>query len=109
MKKGWISSPISAKPSFFCEMSNKCLPHLTVINFYPPFFFHKLQVNNLIHIVFFLSFSSVSKSQQQSLEQAARSIGLYVNSDKTDLMCFKQNIVISTLNGKLMILVDKMI
>ena len=37
---------------------------------------------------------------QQSFEQAARGIDLYVNSDKNESMCFKQDGTISTLNGK---------
>ena len=35
-----------------------------------------------------------------SLQQAARAIGLFVNSDKTELMCFDQNRTISSLNGQ---------
>ena len=37
---------------------------------------------------------------------AARSIGLYMNSDKTKFMCFKQDGAISTLNGKPLKLLD---
>ena len=37
-----------------------------------------------------------------SLKQAARGIGLYVKSDKTDFMCFKQDGAIATLNDKLL-------
>ena len=32
-----------------------------------------------------------AESQLYCLEQAARCVGLYVNSDKTEFMCFKQN------------------
>ena len=41
-----------------------------------------------------------------SLKQAARGIGLHVNSNKTEFMCFNQNGVISTLNDKPLKLVD---
>ena len=41
-----------------------------------------------------------------SLEKAAKSIGLYVNSDKTENVCFKQDEIISTLTDKLLKLVD---
>ena len=41
------------------------------------------------------------------LEQASNDIGLYVNSDKTVFMCFKQNGVISTLTDKPLKLVDQ--
>ena len=41
-----------------------------------------------------------TKSLLNSLEQAARGIGLYMNSDKTEFMCFKQDAAISTLNDK---------
>ena len=43
---------------------------------------------------------------QQSLEQAAKGFGLYINSDKTDFMCFKQNGAISVLNDKPLKLID---
>ena len=39
------------------------------------------------------------------LEQAARSIGPYVNSDKTEFMCFNQDGAISSLNSKTLKLV----
>ena len=47
-----------------------------------------------------------AKSPLHSQEQAAGSIGLYGNANKTELMCFKQEGIISTLNGKPMKLVD---
>ena len=43
----------------------------------------------------------------QSREQAAASIGLHVNADKTEYMCFNQRGDISTLNGGSLKLVDK--
>ena len=42
-----------------------------------------------------------------SLEQAAGGIGLHVNVNKTEYMCFNQKGDISTLNGGSMKLVDK--
>ena len=42
-----------------------------------------------------------------SLEQAAADIGLYVNAQKTEYMCFNQRGDISTLNGTFLKLVDK--
>ena len=41
-----------------------------------------------------------------SMDQAVRSIGLYLNSDKTELMCFN---IISSLNDKPLKLVDQFI
>ena len=48
-----------------------------------------------------------AKSQLYSLEQAASGIGLYVNADKTEFICFKQDGVISALNGMLLKLVNQ--
>ena len=42
-----------------------------------------------------------------SLERAAAGIGLRVNEDKTEYMCFHQRGHISTLNGSSLKLVDK--
>ena len=42
-----------------------------------------------------------------SLEQAAGDIGLYMNADKTECMCFNQRSDISTLKGSSLKLVDK--
>ena len=42
-----------------------------------------------------------------SLEQEAASIGLHVNTHKTEYMCFNQRGDISTLNGSTLKLVDK--
>ena len=41
-----------------------------------------------------------AESLLHSLEQSARGIGLHVNSDKTQFMCFNQGGAISSLNGK---------
>ena len=45
------------------------------------------------------------ESQLHSLEQTVGGIGLYVNAEKIDIMCFKQG-AISTLSGKPLKLVD---
>ena len=44
-----------------------------------------------------------------SLKQATRNISLYVYSDKTEFMCFKQDGGISSLNDKPLKLVDQFI
>ena len=41
-----------------------------------------------------------AESLLNSHEHAARDIDLYVNSDKANIICFKQGGIISTLNGK---------
>ena len=48
-----------------------------------------------------------AKSQLHSLEQAAGGIGLHVNADKTEYMCFNQRGDIPTLTGGPLKLVDK--
>ena len=48
-----------------------------------------------------------AESGQHSLEMAAGSIGLHVNADKTEYMCFNQTRDISTLTGSSLKLVDK--
>ena len=47
-----------------------------------------------------------AESLLHNLEQAAGCIGLYVNADKTEYMCFKQKGAISTLSGNHLKLVD---
>ena len=47
-----------------------------------------------------------AKSLLHSLEQAAAGIGLHINIDKTEFMCFNQWGDISTLNGSSLKLVD---
>ena len=49
-----------------------------------------------------------SESLLHSLEQAAGSIGLHVNADKTECICFNQIGDISTLSGYSQKLVDKL-
>ena len=48
-----------------------------------------------------------AKSLLHSLEHAARGIGLSVNSDKMEFVCFKQDGAISTINGKCLKIVDQ--
>ena len=50
-----------------------------------------------------------TKSLLHNLVQTAGSINLYVNLDKTELMCFNQDGAVSTLNGKPLKLVDHFI
>ena len=47
-----------------------------------------------------------AENQLHSLERAAASIGLYVNADKTEYMCFNQRGDISTPNSSSLKLVD---
>ena len=48
-----------------------------------------------------------TETLQHNLEQAAAGIGLHVNADKTQYMCFNQRGDISSLNGSSLKLVDK--
>ena len=48
-----------------------------------------------------------AESLLHSLERAAAGIGLHVNADKTEYMCFNQRGDISTLNGSFLKIVDK--
>ena len=50
--------------------------------------------------------STQAKTQLHTLEWAAASIGLHVNADKTEYICFNQRGDISTLNGSSLKLVD---
>ena len=50
-----------------------------------------------------------AESLQDSLERAAGGIGLHVNADKTEYMCFNQRGDISSLIGPCLKLVDKFI
>ena len=47
-----------------------------------------------------------AESLRHSLEQAELGIGLYMNSDKTEFMCFKEDAAISKLNDEPLKLVD---
>ena len=46
--------------------------------------------------VFLTNTPAQAESLLHSLEQAARVIGLYLNANKTEFMCFKQKGVMST-------------
>ena len=59
------------------------------------------------HIVLIANTRAQSKSLLHSLEWAAGGIGLHVNADETEYMCFNQRGNISTLNGSSLKLVDK--
>ena len=48
-----------------------------------------------------------AKTLQHSLERAAGGIGLHVNTDKTEYMCFNQRGDIATLKGEPLKLVDQ--
>ena len=50
--------------------------------------------------------NATAQAESGSLELPARDIGLYVNPDKTKFRCFNQDRAISTLNSKLLKLVD---
>ena len=47
-----------------------------------------------------------AESLLHCIEQAAWGIGLYMNSDEKEFMCFNQDAAISSLNGKPLKLVD---
>ena len=51
--------------------------------------------------------SAKAESLLHSLERTAGGIGLHVNSDKTEYMCFNQRDDVSTLNGRYLKLRDK--
>ena len=57
-------------------------------------------------LVFLTNTPAQVKSLLHNLEQPARGIDLYVNANKTKLMCFKQE-AISTLNDKPLKLADQ--
>ena len=58
-------------------------------------------------IVVLANIPAQAESLLHSLEWAAGAIGLHVNTDKTEFMCFNQRGNISTLNGRSLKLVDK--
>ena len=53
-------------------------------------------------LVLLAKISAQAESLLLNLEQTASGIGLYINSDKTESMCFKQNGAISSLNSQLL-------
>ena len=58
-------------------------------------------------IAFLANTPTQAETRLHSLERAAASIGLHVNADKTECMCFNQSGDISTQNGSSLKLVDK--
>ena len=50
-----------------------------------------------------------AESLLHSLEQAARGVGLYVNTEKTEFMCYNQDGAIDSLSGKSLKMVDHFI
>ena len=58
-------------------------------------------------IAFLADTPAQAKTLLHSLERAAAGIGLHVNADKTEYMCFNQTGDISTLIGSSLKLVDK--
>ena len=63
--------------------------------------------NNADDIVLLANTPKQVESLLHSLEQVAGGIGLHVNADKTEYMCFNQKGDISTLNGGSLKLVEK--
>ena len=59
------------------------------------------------NIVLLANTPTQAKSQLHSLEQAVSGIGLHVNADLMEYMCFHQKRDISKLNGGSLKLVDK--
>ena len=58
------------------------------------------------YLAHFTNTPAQAKSLLHSLVKAGRGIGFYMNSDKTEFMCLKQDGAISALNGKPLKLVD---
>ena len=60
--------------------------------------------DDILYLLFFPALLVDTPAQVESLlhslEQTAKSIGLYVNLDKIDFMCFNHDGFISSLNGK---------
>ena len=59
-----------------------------------------IDTNYTDYITLLANTSAQAKSLLHSLEQAAEGIGLFMNSDKTEFMCFNQDVAIFLLNGK---------
>ena len=62
----------------------------------------------MLTAVFFRNAPAQDKSPLHSLEQAARDIGLYMNSDKNEFICFRSDEAF-LLNGKPLKSVDQFI
>ena len=68
-----------------------------------------MDLNYAVNIALPVNTPAQAETLLHSLEWAAAGIGLYVNADKTEYMCFNQRGDISTLNGSSLKLVDKLI
>ena len=64
------------------------------------------EADNADDIVLMANIPAQVEALQHSLKRAAAGIGLYVNADKTEYMCFNQRYDISTQNGSSPKLVD---
>ena len=60
-------------------------------------------------LALFANTPSLAESMVHSLKQAEGGNGLYVNTNKTKFMCFKQEVAIFMLRGRPLKLVDKFI
>ena len=65
-----------------------------------------MNANYVDDLVLLTNTPAQAESLLYSLEQAARRINCYVNSDKTESMYFKQNGTVSTLDNKPLKLVE---
>ena len=64
--------------------------------------FHLMRTKSILadDLVLFTNTPAQTEYLRHSLEQAAGGVGLHVNANKTEFMCFKQEGAISTLSGK---------
>ena len=75
---------------------NRIYPALTITD-----------VDNVYDIALLANTPAQAETLLHSLKRAAAGIGLHVNVDKTEYMCFNQRCNISTRNGSSLKLVDK--
>ena len=66
-------------------------------------------ITNVDDLVFLANTPAQAQSLLCSLELAARGIGLYMNSNETEFMCFSPDGAISLSNGKPLKLIDQFI
>ena len=97
----------------FCHISVHNLPRLDLTN-ENCFTLKKVkkhiipgEANYADDIAFLVNTPTQAESLLLSLEQAAGGVGLFVNADKTEYICFNQKGHISTLNGDSLKFVDK--
>ena len=57
-------------------------------------------VDSAVNLVLFANTPAQAEFLQHRKEQIVRSIGLFVNVNKTEFMCFKQEGAISSSSGK---------